>query len=514
MAGERADSGADLDLWTEEPEHDLHNITPEDDDDVFELSSPRNDHDDHDDQQQQQQKQPRRPRVDPLPKPYRKKSVYEMEGAAEARGSSSSSSSSSSGNSSNSSSSTPLAAISTSGLWSMSGRRFSGPGSSPSILHRLHPGFTFPSIVSPIQLSQPAAPEASPTPAPAHPTPSPCPATGEGPREAPAGRAGAPCLRLTQFPSSPPSPAEDTGGLVTLHSLGSWRDSGYVPSPSSAHSFTFSSDEDEPKWSQQAGQAGVGVTPPIAIPHSRRRPAHHQAIREEATEGEKEEKQEAPEDWTPVLRGRTRSCPDTMRPPGPLRAPVPRFPPTLTPKPSHGRNWSTPATTPDGQPILMPTPAFTPTPLEARAASSRSSRDALIDLTEEDGGGVGHRRRVLVLALPDLVADTEGRASGSCTPPSSAHSPTEAKGSRVSFSHAVSNATGGATRIHSRPAWSRPRALSCDVTLEVELGQELRRIGDTFHRAHAMAMNEEASVWSRLRRSFRSSGSRSTLTTS
>lgn len=101
-------------------------------------------------------------------------------------------------------------------------------------------------------------------------------------------------------------------------------------------------------------------------------------------------------------------------------------------------------------------------------------------------GGVGHRRRVLVLALPDLVADTEGRASGSCTPPSSAHSPTEAKGSRVSFSHAVSNATGGATRIHSRPAWSRPRALSCDVTLEVELGQELRRIGDTFHRAHAM----------------------------
>ncbi|XP_063614304.1 uncharacterized protein LOC134787473 [Penaeus indicus] len=129
-------------------------------------------------------------------------------------------------------------------------------------------------------------------------------------------------------------------------------------------------------------------------------------------------------------------------------------------------------------------------------------------------GGVGHRRRVLVLALPDLVADTEGRASGSCTPPSSAHSPTEAKGSRVSFSHAVGNATGGATRIHPRPAWSRPRALSCDVTLEVELGQELRRIGDTFHRAHAMAMNEEASVWSRLRRSFRSSGSRSTLTTS
>lgn len=104
-------------------------------------------------------------------------------------------------------------------------------------------------------------------------------------------------------------------------------------------------------------------------------------------------------------------------------------------------------------------------------------------------GGGGHRRRVLVLALPDLVADTEGRASGSCTPPSSAHSPAEAKGSRVSFSHAVGNATGGGTRIHPRPAWSRPRALSCDVTLEVELGQELRRIGDTFHRAHAMVGN-------------------------
>lgn len=308
-----------------------------------------------------------------------------MEGAAEARSSSSSGSSSVGIKSS----STPLAAINASGLWSMSGRRFSGPGTSPSILHRLHPGFTFPSIVSPIQLSQPTAPEASPTPASAQPspspTPSPNPATGKGPRETPAGRAGAPCLRLTQFPSSPPSPAEDTGGLVTLHSLGSWRDSGYVPSPSSAHSFTFSSDEDEPKGSQQAGQAGVGVTPPIAIPQSRRRPAHHQAIREEVSEGA-EEKQEAPENWTPVLRGRTRSCPDTMRPPGPLRAPVPRFPPTLTPKPSHGRNWSTPATTPDGQPILMPTPAFTPTPLEARAASSRSSRDALIDLTEEDGG--------------------------------------------------------------------------------------------------------------------------------
>ncbi|XP_047469467.1 leucine-rich repeat extensin-like protein 5 [Penaeus chinensis] len=194
------------------------------------------------------------------------------------------------------------------------------------------------SIVSPIQLSQPSASEASPTPESAQPSPSPTPspATGKGPQETPAGRAGAPCLRLTQFPSSPPSPAEDTGGLVTLHSLGSWRDSGYVPSPSSAHSFTFSSDEDEPMGRGGAGRRGRGP-PPFSPSRTPARPLTPKAIREEVTE----EKQEAPEDWTP---------------------------------PSHGRNWSTPATTPDGRPILMPTPAFTPTPLEARAASSRSSR--------------------------------------------------------------------------------------------------------------------------------------------
>nr|XP_027228848.1 collagen alpha-3(IX) chain-like [Penaeus vannamei] len=73
----------------------------------------------------------------------------------------------------------------------MSGAALLRAGLVPSILHRLHPGFTFPSIVSPIQLSQPAAPEASRRPRPPSPPP-PLPRDGRGaPGGARARRGGA-----------------------------------------------------------------------------------------------------------------------------------------------------------------------------------------------------------------------------------------------------------------------------------------------------------------------------------
>ncbi|KAK3859457.1 hypothetical protein Pcinc_034435 [Petrolisthes cinctipes] len=102
----------------------------------------------------------------------------------------------------------------------------------------------------------------------------------------------------------------------------------------------------------------------------------------------------------------------------------------------------------------------------------------------------GHRRRVLVLALPDLVVDTEGRDIDACTPPSS---------------HPVTSGfSRGVGTLVSRPAWQRHRALSCDVTLEEECGRELRKIADSFDFMADDDDDDGRSLWwRRLRNSFR-----------
>lgn len=185
-------------------------------------------------------------------------------------------------------------------------------------------------------------------------------------------------------PTPPTSPGTELRGLLTLHSLGGGHDSGYIPSPSSACSFTFSSDEEEPV---APGHPRPGVTPPIAIPQTQLRAiphAHRRPVRPASPT-------ETPsfEDITPVRRGRTRSCPEPVCSPATSRAPVPRFlPPSVTTNttavtPAHGRTCSMPATTPDGQPLLTPQPADYRTPA---VPPPRSSRDTLIDLSLEDGG--------------------------------------------------------------------------------------------------------------------------------
>ncbi|XP_045593247.1 uncharacterized protein [Procambarus clarkii] len=445
MSKERSDSAVEMEMWgVDDSDHGMmrHVNHPDDDDDmaddVFEVSMVAENHDDGKERGYQ--------RTAPIPAPQRNMNV--LSGPRGKRVSED-----------NQRGQVSPHRRPVYDSWSVSGRQYTGYGNT-SIITRLHPSFCI-----------------NDAPEPAHP---PTPPT-------------TPTLVLTNLASSPTPATEDSGGMVTLHSLGYGHDSGYIPSPSSANSFTFSSDEDEPR-PKVATAPQKGVTPPIAIPHARRRPAHHLANKEQRHQDETKHEVPPKEDWTPVQRGRTRSCPDQMRPPVLPRAPVPRFPLTLTPKPNHGRNWSTPATTPDGQPLL------TPTSPEARSSTSRASRDAIIDLTEEDGGvNGGHRRRVLVLALPDLIIDTEGRASGACTPPSStpsAQSPVGNSESSDSFMGA-----GGRYVVRSRPAWRKPRALSCDVTMEVEVGQELRRIADTFH---TRRVDGEVSVWRRLRNSWRS----------
>lgn len=90
----------------------------------------------------------------------------------------------------------------------------------------------------------------------------------------------------------------------------------------------------------------------------------------------------------------------------------------------------------------------------------------------------GHRRRVLVLALPDVVVDTQGRATGACTPPSAL----------------PVGSSSIAPECRRRAAWQKSRALSCDVMLETEVGQELRRIADTFRPTRRSLVSSDACV--------------------
>lgn len=179
-------------------------------------------------------------------------------------------------------------------------------------------------------------------------------------------------------PTPPTSPGTELRGLLTLHSLGGGHDSGYIPSPSSACSFTFSSDEEEPV---APGHPRPGVTPPIAIPQTQLRAIPH-AHRRPHVRPASPTGTPSLEDTTPVRRVRHRSCPELMCSPATSRTPVPRFPPSVTTTtPAHGRTCSMPATTPDGQPLMTPQPEY-----RTPAVPPRPSRDTLIDLSQEDGG--------------------------------------------------------------------------------------------------------------------------------
>ena len=138
-------------------------------------------------------------------------------------------------------------------------------------------------------------------------------------------------------------------GLVTLHSLSGGRDSGYVPSPSSFHSFTSSSDEDE-SVDNLPERPRPGATPPITIPSSRLLPALRQQIsrcsRQEASP-------EAIQDSTSIIRGRSKSCPAFSRAPALPRLQVPHRL-AVTPVPAYGSTCFMPAASTNGQCLLLP----------------------------------------------------------------------------------------------------------------------------------------------------------------
>lgn len=250
--------------------------------------------------------------------------------------------------------------------------------------------------------------------------------------------------------SSPTKSASHIGtvypGMVTLHSLSSGRDSGYVPSPSSFYSFTSSSDEDEP--TDLRGRSRPRVTPPIAIPPclpaaQRHKPNHHS--RQENFHKTAQ---------TPMLirRGRSKSCPATSRASVLQRLPV-SIRHTFTPVPSHGNSSFIPTGDTNGQCLLM----------SSHKTDSTITQDPE-DLNKE-GGTLGHQCRVLVLALPDLVVESE---SGSLD----------------------SNTQLSPTPV--RPC--RSRAFSCEVTLAEEVGRKLRWIADSFSTTKAQSPDASPSV--------------------
>ncbi|XP_076028803.1 uncharacterized protein LOC143017796 [Oratosquilla oratoria] len=329
-----------------------------------------------------------------------------------------------------------------------------------------------------------------------------------------------------------------TRQIVTLQSLtAGWtnhlRDSGYVPSPTSAHSFTFSSSEDEEEEKKMSAVEGKGVTPPINIPRARSRtlpsrgPAHppthpsgekartalkvEQGVRTKVVTEEHPllRRQQDQGHSTPGQRNRTRSCPELL--PSHHLTPLCSHTPVVVQRSKyvHQRNWSSPATTPEGTPIFTPPSHLLPPRTTPR--TTRSLREMLIDLTEEPGSGgnsanSGHQRRVLVLAQPDLIA---GHTLATSTTPEAQEWEHQHHLLKEGF-HSRRNVSSlqGRSMIRTwRPAWHRPRALSCDVTLLVEVGQELRRISDEFTQSYASsaapgnAVNR--GVWRYLRDFFR-----------
>ncbi|XP_063858620.1 uncharacterized protein LOC135099894 isoform X4 [Scylla paramamosain] len=220
--------------------------------------------------------------------------------------------------------------------------------------------------------------------------------------------------------------------MVTLHSLSSGQDSGYAPSPSSFHSFTSSSDEDES--TDLPGRSCPGITPPIAIPPCFRSSQRHKISRH----SRQETFHKAAQNPASIRRDRSKSCPATSRASVLQRLPV-SLRRTFTPVPTHGSSCFIPTGDTNRQCLLM---------------SSHRTESTIIqdpkDLSKE-GGTFGHQCRVLVLALPDLVVE-----SGKESPDSNIQlSPTPA-------------------------CSSRSRAFSCEVTLAEEVGRKLRWIADSF----------------------------------
>ena len=135
-------------------------------------------------------------------------------------------------------------------------------------------------------------------------------------------------------------------GMVTLHSLSRGRDSGYVPSPSSFHYFTSSSDEDEPV--DLPGRSRPGVTPPIAIP-----PCLQSAQRHKLSHHSRQEiYHKAAQNPMPIRRGRSKSCPATLRASLSQHLPM-SLRRTFTPVPTHGSSCFIPTRDANGQCLLM-----------------------------------------------------------------------------------------------------------------------------------------------------------------
>ena len=107
-----------------------------------------------------------------------------------------------------------------------------------------------------------------------------------------------------------------------------------------------------------------------------------------------------------------------------------------------------------------------------------------------------------MLALPDLLVDVNRRV----LPSSSEVSTTSSRDSSVSVSSpnylgpllrssASKDSDSGRLECLPRPLYRgfrRPRAISCDVTLEVEVGQDLRKIADSFDKGVASQVREQS----------------------
>ncbi|KAF2348404.1 hypothetical protein FHG87_020841 [Trinorchestia longiramus] len=172
----------------------------------------------------------------------------------------------------------------------------------------------------------------------------------------------------------------------------------------------------------------------------------------------------------------------------------------------HTRFWSTPVTTAsDGRPLLVP-----PTQVNIKPSGSR---DAIVDLSQE---GPGHRRRVLVLSLPDVVVETRPSFQTGVDVTEDSASLSHGREDSSFSSDALGPLQGPAptSPVHLRPkrstgrTYGRPRALSCDVTLEETVGRTLRHIADNFEPRRVKERRESNSLFGRVRRSVRRSFSR------
>ncbi|KAB7495905.1 hypothetical protein Anas_11800 [Armadillidium nasatum] len=295
------------------------------------------------------------------------------------------------------------------------------------------------------------------------------------------------------------SPSDNSSTLVTLKSLGRREDSGYEPSPTSLSSFSFASDDEDGNGEVFSDKF---VDEPSTDTVDKGERFNKNIQQKDNTEGStkltRSKTDEAPKltEDSPKLK-RSKSLPELWssekilsRTPIMVRNDFLKTPSTT---PVHGRNCSLPVTTSDGKPVFV-------TP------STNLSQEGLIDLTKyKKGKSTGHNCRVLVLALPDILVDVKGKLLSSSKTPTCSKSSgllvhSNKRGELSSTSSTPSSYSSELyDSVSPRPTWRRPRALSCDVTIEVEFGQELRRIADNFTRK---SLSREGTVWGAIRRGF------------